>query len=173
EPCPDAAWDIFMQARAAVRERIERLMDLKGRVPVDTVHRRLGDLMWEGLGIERSGEGLTSLMPQIESLEEYFWNEAGITGNHTTVNQELEKAIHLEDYFTLARLMQTDGLHRKESCGGHFRVESQTNEGETLRDDSRFSYVAAWEYRGEGKAPLLHKEPLVFDNIKLTERKYR
>ncbi|MDD5733633.1 MAG: fumarate reductase/succinate dehydrogenase flavoprotein subunit [Bacteroidales bacterium] len=173
EPCPDAAWDIFMQARAAVRERIERLMDLKGRVPVDTVHRRLGDLMWEGLGIERSGEGLTSLMPQIESLEEYFRKEAGITGNHTTVNQELEKAIHLEDYFTLARLMQTDALHRKESCGGHFRVESQSKEGETLRDDSRFSYVAAWEYRGEGKAPLLHKEPLVFDNIKLTERKYR
>ena len=88
------------------------------------------------------------------------------------MNQELEKAIHLENYFTLARLMQRDALHREESCGGHFRVESQTKEGETLRDDSRFLYVAAWEYQDQGQAPLLHKEPLVFENINVSERKY-
>lgn len=172
ELCPDAASDVFMQAKVAVQERIERLMALKGSVPVDLIHRTLGNLMWDGLGIERSAEGLAAMVPQLESLEQWFRKEAGITGNHTTVNQELEKAIHLENYFTLARLMQRDALHREESCGGHFRVESQTKEGETLRDDSRFLYVAAWEYQDQGQAPLLHKEPLVFENINVSERKY-
>ena len=172
EPCPDADSDVFMRARVAVQERIDRLMALKGSVPVDVVHRKLGNLMWDALGIERSAEGMAVMLPQLESLEGWFRNEAGITGKQKTVNQELEKAIHLEDYFTLARLMHRDALHREESCGGHFRIESQTKEGETLRDDSRFQYVAAWEYKEEGEVPVLHREPLVFENIKVVERKY-
>lgn len=161
-----------MRARVAVQERIDRLMALKGSVPVDVVHRKLGNLMWDALGIERSAEGMAAMLPQLESMEEWFRKESGITGSQTTVNQELEKAIHLEDYFTLARLMHRDALHREESCGGHFRIESQTKEGETLRDDSRFQYVAAWEYKEEGEVPVLHREPLVFENIKVVERKY-
>jgi len=172
EPCPDADSDVFMRAREAVQERIDRLMALKGSVPVDGVHRKLGNLMWDALGIERSAEGMAVMLPQLESLEGWFRNEAGITGKQKTVNQELEKAIHLEDYFTLARLMHRDALHREESCGGHFRIESQTKEGETLRDDSRFQYVAAWEYKNKREAPVLHREPLVFENIKVVERKY-
>ncbi len=172
EPCPDTATPPFVQVRGDVQKRIDRIMALKGNVPVDVFHRELGNMMWEHAGIAKSAEGLSSLISRLGALEERFRNEAGITGSQATVNQELEKAIHLEDYFTLAGLMVQDALHREESCGSHFRIESQTKDGETLRDDDRFQYVAAWEYKGQAEAPLLHREPLVYEETRMTERKY-
>ncbi len=173
EPCPDVASEVFREARSAVVQRITALSALQGSVPVDHFHRKLGGLLWEHAGIERSAGGLASVLPEIDQLEASFLKEAGIPGSDKTVNQELEKAIHLQDYLTLSRLMTTDALHREESCGSHFRTESQTAEGEALRDDSRFQYVAAWEYGGERETPVLHTEPLVFENIQVTDRKYR
>ena len=173
EPCPDPSADAFLRARSEVCRRIERLMSMKGRIPVDHFHRKLGVLMWNHAGIVRSAEGLKETIPQIDALETSFRQGAGIPGNSFTVNQELEKAIHLEDYFILAKLIVTDALYREESCGSHFRTESKTEEGEALRDDKHFQHVAAWQYNSQEKDHLLHKEQLVFENIPVTERKYK
>lgn len=172
EPCPDPTSAVFIQARSKVQDRIDRLLNIKGHVPIDRFHRKLGKLMWDHAGIVRSADLLKEALPLIDQLETSFREEAGIPRNSHTVNQELEKAIHLEDYFTVAKLMVTDALYRKESCGSHFRTESTTKDGETLRDDEHFQHVAAWQYDHKDGGPILHKEQLVFENIPVTERKY-
>jgi succinate dehydrogenase / fumarate reductase flavoprotein subunit len=148
-------------------------MEIGGRTPVDDLHRKLGKLMWEHAGIVRSAEGLSQAFAGLEEIRRQFFRETGIPGSEKTVNQELEKALHMEDYLLLARLMVKDALHREESCGGHFRIESQTKDGETLRNDKEYQYVAAWEFDSSGAEPVLHKEPLVFSHIDVTERKYK
>ncbi len=173
ELLPEMAHPAFIQASEKVKQRIRNLMEIRGRTPVDDLHRQLGQLMWEHAGIIRSAQGLTETFDGLEVLRERFGKETGIPGSDKTVNQELEKALHLEDFLLLAGLMVRDALHRKESCGGHFRVESQTKDGETLRNDKEFQYVAAWEYKGPGNEPELHKEPLEFRYIHVTERKYK
>ena len=173
ESLPEMAHPAFVQASEKVKQRIRNLMEIRGRTPVDDLHRQLGQLMWEHAGIIRSAGGLTETFDSLEDLRERFGKETGIPGSDKTVNQELEKALHMEDFLLLAGLMVRDALHRKESCGGHFRVESQTKDGETLRNDKEFQYVAAWEYKGPGNEPELHKEPLEFRYIDVTERKYK
>jgi succinate dehydrogenase / fumarate reductase flavoprotein subunit len=173
EPLPDPAHPEFTQASENVKQRIRDLMEIGGRTPVDDLHRKLGKLMWEHAGIVRSAEGLSKTFAGLEEIRRQFFRETGIPGSEKTVNQELEKALHMEDYLLLARLMVKDALHREESCGGHFRIESQTKDGETLRNDKEYQYVAAWEYDSSGPEPVLHKEPLVFSHIDVTERKYK
>jgi succinate dehydrogenase / fumarate reductase flavoprotein subunit len=173
EPLPDPLHPEFNKAVQDVQERIRDLTGIQGRTPVDDLHRKLGLLMWEHAGIIRSAAGLSGTFGELEAIRDRFRKEAGIPGSDKTVNQELEKALHMEDYLLLAGLMINDALHREESCGGHFRIESQTKEGETLRNDKAFQYVAAWEYRGKDRDPVLHKETLVFSYIDVTERKYK
>ncbi len=173
EPLPDTAHPDFIQASEKVKQRIHNLMRIGRRTPVDDLHRELGKLMWEHAGIVRSAEGLSGTFIELDAIRDRFRKETGIPGSDKTVNKELEKALHMEDYLLLAGLMIKDALHREESCGGHFRVESQTKEGETLRNDKEFQYVAAWEYKDSDTEPVLHKEPLVFSYINVTERKYK
>jgi len=156
-----------------VRERTQRLLSIKGKRSSQSFHRALGKIMWEYCGMARSAEGLRTAMEQIPLLRAEFWRDLSVPGTGEELNQQLEHAGRVADFLELAELMCLDALHRNESCGGHFRVEYQTPDGEALRDDARFAYVAAWEYAGEGKAPVLHKEPLHFENVALSQRSYK
>ena len=140
---------------------------------VDSFHRELGHLMWDYCGMERSDEGLRKALDRIPELRREFWSEVKVPGSAATLNQSLEKAGRVADFLELGELMCLDALHRTESCGGHFRAESQTDDGEALRDDENFSYVAAWEYTGQGQAPVLHKEDLVFEYVTPSQRSYK
>jgi succinate dehydrogenase / fumarate reductase flavoprotein subunit len=151
----------------------ERLLRINGRKTVNDFHRELGHILWEDVGMARSEAGLNQALRQIPALREEFWNNVRIPGRGQDLNQELEKAGRVADFLEFGELMAVDALHRKESCGGHFRVEHQTAEGEALRDDQNFSYVAAWEYGGVNEPSRLHKEPLTFDNIELSVRSYK
>ena len=171
----------FDAAEEAVRQRINRLMEI-GRVEtrqatslqtVDDFHKRLGKIMWEYCGMARNTESLTKAKLLVAELEEEFWKEVFVPGTANEFNPELEKACRLEDYFELAQLVIADALHREESCGGHFRTEHQTEDGETLRDDERFMYVAAWEYQGHGQPETMEKEPLVYEHIQIANRNYK
>ena len=155
-----------------VKQTLALLAGMKGNKPVDYFHRRLGKILWEKVGINRTEEGMRQALPEIQALEEQWRREGGITGGIDTVNQELEKAIHLEDYFALAQLVIKDALQRKESCGSHFRTESATPDGDTLRNDELFQFVGAWEYKGPQTEPVLHKEPLDFKYVKPGDRTY-
>jgi succinate dehydrogenase / fumarate reductase flavoprotein subunit len=157
----------------AVRDRTERLLAVKGDRTVDSIHRELGKIMWEYCGMARSAEGLKTALDLIPKLRDEFWRDVKIPGSGAELNQSLEKAGRVADFLELSELMCLDALHREESCGGHFRVEHQTPDGEALRNDDEFAYVAAWEYAGEGKAPILNKEPLVFENVPLSQRSYK
>ena len=161
------------EAGAAVTERLERLLAVDGHRTVDSFHRELGHVMWDYCGMERSEEGLRKALDRIPELRREFWNEVKVPGSAATLNQSLEKAGRVADFLELGELMCLDALHRAESCGGHFRAESQTDDGEALRDDDGFSYVAAWEYTGPGQAPVLHKEDLVFEHVTPTQRSYK
>ncbi len=163
----------FAEAEQAVRERTERLLAIDGSRSVDSFHRELGKLMWDGCGMARSEAGLKRALERIPELRERYWQDVRVLGNGASVNQSLEKAGRVADFFELAELMCRDALDRGESCGGHFREESQTPEGEALRDDERFSYSSAWDFAGDGEAPLLHKEPLEFEYVQLTQRSYK
>jgi succinate dehydrogenase / fumarate reductase flavoprotein subunit len=158
---------------AAVRARVERLLAVKGSRTVTSFHRELGRIMWEYCGMARSAEGLKKALELIPQLREEFWRDVRILGTGEELNQSLEHAGRVADFLELAELMCIDALHREESCGGHFRVEHQTPDGEALRDDEHFAYVAAWEFAGDGKAPILNKEPLVFENVALSQRSYK
>ncbi len=160
-------------AEAAVTEREKRLLSIKGHRTVTSIHRELGRIMWEYCGMARSADGLTHALQAIPRLREEFWNDVTVPGTGAELNQSLEHAGRVADFLELAELMCIDALHREESCGGHFRVEHQTADGEARRDDERFAYVAAWEYKGEGRAPVLHKEPLEFENVHLATRSYK
>ncbi|HYK76598.1 MAG TPA: fumarate reductase/succinate dehydrogenase flavoprotein subunit [Daejeonella sp.] len=163
----------FAQTKKDVEDRIQKLLSLKGNKTVDEYHRELGHIMWEYCGMARNEEGLTKAKGLIKALREDFWKNAIVAGTNEEFNQNLEKAHRVADFLELGELMVDDALHRKESCGGHFRLESQTEEGEALRDDAHFAYVAAWEFKGDNQPEELHKEELVFENVKLTQRSYK
>ncbi|MDQ3243222.1 MAG: fumarate reductase/succinate dehydrogenase flavoprotein subunit [Gemmatimonadota bacterium] len=169
----DASHPAFTSAELNVNERTRRLLDVDGKRTVDSFHRELGRIMWDHCGMSRNEAGLRSALEIIPRLREEFWRDVNVPGSHEHLNQALEKAGRVADFLELAELMCIDALHRVESCGGHFREESQTSDGEALRDDERYSYVAAWEYQGDGVPPLLNKEPLVFENVKLSQRSYK
>jgi succinate dehydrogenase / fumarate reductase flavoprotein subunit len=159
-------------ARAAVVERIGALLAVDGDRSVDSFHRELGHLMWDLCGMERSDDGLRKALDRIPELRREFWTRVRVPGSAATFNQSLERAGRVADFLELGELMCLDALHRTESCGGHFRAESQTEDGEALRDDEHFGYVAAWEYTGPGEPPVLHREPLTFDYVHPSTRSY-
>ena len=163
----------FQKAEKGVQQRIDKLFSVKGKESVDSIHKRLGHLMWEYVGMARSEYGLKKGIEEIKKLREEFYKNVFVPGSNDEFNQELEKALRLEDFFEIGELMARDALNRNESCGGHFRIEYQTPDGETMRDDEHYMYVAAWEYAGEGTDPVLHKEPLSYENIKIATRNYK
>jgi succinate dehydrogenase / fumarate reductase flavoprotein subunit len=169
----DTSHPAFAQTKKDVTDRIEKLLALRGTKTVDEYHRELGHIMWEYCGMARTDEGLTKAKGLIAELKADFWKNAIVLGANEEFNSSLEKAGRVADFIELGALMVEDALQRRESCGGHFRVESQTEEGEALRDDDNFAYVAAWEYKGEDVPEVLNKEPLVYENVKLTQRSYK
>ncbi|HVE93707.1 MAG TPA: fumarate reductase/succinate dehydrogenase flavoprotein subunit [Acidimicrobiales bacterium] len=160
-------------AVADVRTRVDQLLGARGSRTVDSFHRELGRVMWDYCGMGRNEEGLRKALDRIPELREEYWRDVRVLGTNEELNQSLEKAGRVADFFELAELMCVDALHRTESCGGHFREESQTPEGEAQRDDERFSYVAAWEFAGVGAPPVLQKEPLTFDYVHPAQRSYQ
>ncbi|MBC7672618.1 MAG: FAD-binding protein, partial [Polaromonas sp.] len=160
-------------AVADVKARTDRLLAVKGKRTVASFHRELGKIMWEYCGMARDAAGLAKALELIPALRAEFWRDVMVPGSGAELNQTLEHAGRVADFLELGELMCRDALHREESCGGHFRTEYQTADGEALRNDAEFAYVAAWEYAGEGKPPVLNKEPLVFENIKLSQRSYK
>jgi succinate dehydrogenase / fumarate reductase flavoprotein subunit len=163
----------FVDALASVRERTRKLLAVDGTRSVDSFHRELGQIMWDKCGMARTAEGLSEALEQIPLLREQFWKDVRVLGSGEELNQSLEKAGRVADFLELAELICRDALHRNESCGGHFREEYQTPDGEALRDDEHFAYVAAWEYTGDGHVPELHKEPLTFEHVHLAQRSYK
>ena len=163
----------FKKSREEVMSFTKRLLSINGNKTATEIHRELGRLMWDNVGMERSVEGLKLALRRIPELREEFWENVKVTGSGEKLNQELERAGRVADFLEFAELMAKDALHRDESCGAHFRIEYQTPDGEAVRDDKNFAYVAAWEYRGVDREPELHKEPLVFENAPLTVRSYK
>lgn len=163
----------FEQTRKEVEERINKLLALKGSKTVDDIHKKLGQIMWEYCGMARTAEGLQKAKGLIQDLRKEFWSDAKVLGENEELNMSLEKAGRVADFLELGELMVDDALNRNESCGGHFRVESQTEEGEAKRNDDEYAYVAAWQYNGDNQPEILHKEELVFENVKLTQRSYK
>jgi succinate dehydrogenase / fumarate reductase flavoprotein subunit len=169
-PVPQEAVE---EAEARVRAQVERLLSINGDRTVDSFHRELGQIMWEYCGMERTEEDLRKALGLIPALREEFWQRVKVPGSGDDLNQSLEKAGRVADFFELAELMVIDALHRTESCGGHFRAESQDSDGEAVRDDAHFSYVAAWEWAGAGEPPVLHQESLEFEHVKPSTRSYK
>ncbi|GAA0567270.1 fumarate reductase/succinate dehydrogenase flavoprotein subunit [Paractinoplanes ferrugineus] len=165
--------EAVVEARRAVEDRISRFLSIDGDRTVDSFHRELGHIMWEYCGMERTEEGLTKAIGLIRSLRDEFWQRVKVPGTGEQLNQNLEKAGRVADFFELGELMCIDALHRRESCGGHFRAESQSEDGEALRHDDEFSYVAAWEYFGADRKPTLHKEQLEFEYVHPSTRSYK
>jgi len=163
----------FKAAEDAAEGRIKRLLGMSGTKTVDSFHRELGLKVWEHCGMARTREGLTELLGEIPKLRERFWSEVNVPGNDRGVNQSLERAGRVADFLEFAEVLALDALTREESCGGHFRVEHQTQGGEAKRNDEDFSFVSAWEYTGEDSQPVLHKEALDFEYVKLTQRSYK
>ncbi|MBQ1030918.1 fumarate reductase/succinate dehydrogenase flavoprotein subunit [Micromonospora sp. C97] len=169
----DASHPAAIEARNDVEDRVRRLLAVNGDRTVDSFHRELGQIMWEHCGMERSEAGLRKAIGEIRSLREAFWQRVKVSGTGEELNQSLEKAGRVADFFELAELMCIDALHREESCGGHFRAEHQTPDGEAQRDDDRFAYVAAWEFTADGEPSVLHKEDLKFEYVHPTQRSYK
>ena len=173
EPKTDINAPEFAEAEKAVTDKIEKLFAVKGKRSVDSFHKELGLIMWNNVGMARNEAGLKEAIEKIKALKAEFWKNVYVAGDNDQFNQELEKALRLIDFFEIGELMAYDALNRNESCGGHFREEMQTEEGETKRDDENYMYVAAWEYKGENVEPELHKEPLIYENIKIATRNYK
>jgi succinate dehydrogenase / fumarate reductase, flavoprotein subunit len=165
--------DSFREAEVSVQERIDTLLAVKGSKTPRQLHRELGQLLWDEVGMARNETGLRKTLARIPQLRSEFWQNVSVPGPKNNLNKNLEYAGRVADYLEFAEVLTLDALHRAESCGGHFREESQTPDGEALRDDANFSYVAAWEFRGVGKEPVLHKEPLVFEYVKPSQRSYK
>jgi succinate dehydrogenase / fumarate reductase flavoprotein subunit len=163
----------FAEAANAVQERINRLLGVKGNRGIREIHSELGRIMWDDVGMARTEASLRRALAAIPRLRDEFWHSVSIPGAQNNLNQSLEYAGRVADYLEFAELLTLDALQRRESCGGHFREESQTPDGEALRDDEHFSYVAAWEFTGIGNEPVLHKEPLVFEEVHPTQRSYK
>jgi succinate dehydrogenase / fumarate reductase, flavoprotein subunit len=169
----DATHEAFREATNAVAERTRKFLSIDGKRTVMSFHRELGRIMWEYCGMSRNEAGLKLALEKIPELRREFWRDVNVPGSDVELNQALEKAGRVADFLELAELMCIDALDRTESCGAHFREESQTPDGEALRDDANFAYVAAWQYAGDDRAPILNKEPLVFENVKLSQRSYK
>ncbi|MEU5550463.1 MULTISPECIES: fumarate reductase/succinate dehydrogenase flavoprotein subunit [unclassified Micromonospora] len=169
----DGSHPAAVEARRDVEDRIQRLLAIDGDRTVDSFHRELGQIMWEHCGMERSEAGLRKAIDEIRALRDQFWQRVRVPGDGEGLNQSLEKAGRVADFFELAELMCIDALHREESCGGHFRAEHQTPDGEAQRDDEHFAYVAAWEFTATGQPSVLHKEDLNFEYVHPTQRSYK
>jgi succinate dehydrogenase / fumarate reductase flavoprotein subunit len=165
--------DAFREAADAVQQRIDRLLAVRGDRTARELHRELGRLLWDHVGMARNEAGLTHALAEIPRLREEFWQRVAVPGDRNNLNKNLEYAGRVADYLEFAELLALDALERRESCGGHFREESQTPDNEALRDDEHFAYVAAWEFAGVGRRPILHKEPLTFEYVKPTQRSYK
>jgi succinate dehydrogenase / fumarate reductase flavoprotein subunit len=163
----------FAEAERSAADRINRLMSIKGSKSVESFHKRLGKIMWDKCGMARNAQGLQEAIREIRALRKEFWSDVRIPGEVAEMNGELDKAGRVADFIELGELMCMDALNREESCGGHFREEYQTEDGEALRQDDKFMYVAAWEHRGEDAEPLLHKEELLYDVVKPSQRSYK
>jgi len=172
-PRVDTSHAAFRAAEAEVTATTRRLLEIRGARTVDSFHRELGKLMWENCGMARDAAGLRRNLERIPALRAEFWENVNVPGSGAELNQSLEKAGRVADFLEFAELMCLDALHREESCGGHFRSEHQTPDGEARRDDDAFCYVGAWEYQGAGRAPVLHKEMLEFENVHLSTRSYK
>lgn len=163
----------FKESVENVKAEMDKLLSIKGNKTVGELHRELGGVMWENVGMARNGASLKLALQRIPEIREEFWNNVNVTGEGGELNQQLENAWRLADFLEFSEMMAKDALHREESCGGHFRTEHQTDDGEAMRDDENFCYSAAWEFKGVGKEPELHKEPLKFENVKLAVRSYK
>ena len=163
----------FKKSVEDVEAQTNKLLSSNGNKTVSELQKELGNVMWEDVGMARSKESLTHALQRIPEIRDDFWNNVKVPGSGKELNQQLENAGRVADFLEFAEMLATDALHREESCGGHFRVEHQTDEGEAMRDDENFSYVAAWEFKGLGKAPELHKEPLTFERVHLAVRSYK
>ena len=172
-PAISTEHDAFKEAEASVRAHIDRLLSIRGSKTPRQLHRELGAILWDDVGMSRNEAGLRKALARIPELREEFWHNVSVPGPQNTLNKNLEYAGRVADYLEFAELLAYDALHRTESCGGHFREESQTPDGEAKRDDEHFSYVAAWEFQGVGVAERLHKEPLTFEYVKPTQRSYK
>ena len=170
---PGAEHAEFKKAEGDVRVRVARLLEINGKRTVDSFHRELGLLMWDKCGMARNDAGLRAALKRLPELREEFWQNVRVPGENEELNQALEKAGRVADFLEFGELMCYDALHRRESCGGHFREEFQTGEGEALRDDANFAYAGAWSYTNENTAPQLHKEPLEFESVHLSTRSYK
>ena len=172
-PKTDVNNPAFEEAEKAIKNNISKLFAVKGKKSVDHFHKKLGHIMWEYVGMARNEDGLKKAITMIQELKDEFWKDVFVPGENQEFNQELEKATRVADFLEMGELMARDALNRRESCGGHFREEMQTEEGETKRDDDNFMYVSTWEYKGEKVEPVLHKEELKYEYIKLATRNYK
>jgi len=163
----------FRESSAAAHALVSRLLGIKGKRTANEFHTKLGQIMWDLVGMERNEEGLQKALRLIPELRAEFWEDIVVPGSGEALNQELEKAGRVADFLEFGELMARDALHRRESCGAHFRSEYQLADGEARRDDTNFSYVAAWQFRGSERGPELHKEPLVFEYVKPSVRSYK
>jgi succinate dehydrogenase / fumarate reductase flavoprotein subunit len=172
-PAVSTDHDAFKEAAASVQSRIDQMLAVKGSKTPRQLHRELGALLWDEVGMARNDAGLRRTLQRIPQLREEFWQNVSVPGEKNNLNKNLEYAGRVADYLEFAEVLTLDALHRTESCGGHFREESQTPDGEAQRDDAQFSYVAAWEFQGVGREPALHKEPLEFEYVKPSQRSYK
>jgi len=163
----------FADAEQAVQQRLDALLRVKGSKTPRALHRELGRLLWDEVGMSRTEAGLKRALARIPQLRDEFWQNVSVPGEPNNLNKNLEYAGRVADYLEFAELLARDALERTESCGGHFREESQTPDGEALRDDEQFAYAAAWEFQGVGQPSTMHKEPLVFENVKPSQRSYK
>jgi succinate dehydrogenase / fumarate reductase flavoprotein subunit len=163
----------FAQTEAAVRTQTQRMLGIKGKRSVDYFHRELGRIMWDYCGMARTEQSLEKALRQIPPLREEFWKNVNVPGENESLNVSLEKAGRVADFLEFGELLCLDALRRRESCGGHFREEFQYPDGEAKRDDENFQHVAAWEFAGEGNAPVRHIEPLIFEELKPSVRSYK
>jgi succinate dehydrogenase / fumarate reductase flavoprotein subunit len=163
----------FVEAEKEVKDRFAKLMNIRGTRSVDSLHKELGLVMWDFVGMGRNAEGLKIAIEKIAAVKKEFWSNVRIPGNTEGMNVELEKASRLADFIEIGELMARDALQREESCGGHFREEYQTPEGEALRNDNQFAYVGCWEYKGDNVEPELLKEELVYESVKMVQRNYK
>jgi len=169
----DPNHEAFATAEKETADHLNKLLAVKGNQSIESLHRKLGKIMWDYVGMSRTEEGLLKAIEEIKAIRKEFWNDVYVPGAMDEFNPELEKANRVADFLELAETMAYDALNRKESCGGHFREEYKTEEGEALRRDDEYTYVAAWEWLGEGKAPVMHREDLVFENVELKTRSYK
>jgi succinate dehydrogenase / fumarate reductase flavoprotein subunit len=169
----DTNHSVIKELEDETKTKTSKLLSIKGKKTVDDFHKQLGKIMWDKCGMGRNAAGLKEAIENIPKIREEFWQNVKVPGVNGDFNQELEKAGRVADFIEFAETTVKDALHREESCGGHFREEHQTEEGEAKRNDADFTYVAAWEFKGVGQEPVLHKEPLTFENVKLTQRSYK